>query len=274
MKEERVTTTAALPIVDGATRLYGIIGDPIQQVKSPEVFTARFRAAGLNALLVPLHVRPETFDEVLRGLKALANLDGIIATVPYKSRVVPFADRLLPTGERVGAINALRREADGSWSGDMFDGKGCIAAMRATGIDPRGLNVMLVGAGGAGSAVADAVAEAGARSLTIFDRDEKKGREVTARVARAHAACATTFGAPATDGRQILINATPIGMAPGDGSPVPGLRLTRELFVVDVIVKDATPLISAAREAGCRTMTGRAMIEGQVEEMSRFFGVR
>jgi shikimate dehydrogenase len=271
--KELVMTTMALPIVDGATRLYGIIGDPIQQVKSPEVFTARFRAAGVNALLVPMHVKPETFDDVMRGLRSLANLDGIIATVPYKSRVLPFADQLLPTGKRVGAINAMRREPDGRWCGEMFDGKGCVAGMRATGIDPRGLNIMLVGAGGAGSAIADAVAEAGAKSLRIFDLDEGKARQVVARVAEAHAACATAFGAPATDGRQVLINATPIGMAPGDGLPVPDLRLTKDLFVVDVIVKDATPLVSAAREAGCRTMSGRSMIEGQASEMARFFGL-
>ncbi len=268
-----MTTTQALPIVDGATRLYGIIGDPIQQVKSPEVFTARFRAAGVNALLVPMHVKPETFDDVVRGLKSLANLDGLIATVPYKSRVLPFADRLFPTGERVGAINALRREADGRWAGEMFDGKGCVAGMRATGVDPRGRDVMLVGAGGAGSAIADAVAEAGAKSLSIFDADEGKARQVVARVARAHGACATSFGAPTTEGKQVLINATPIGMAPGDGLPVPDLRLTRDLFVVDVIVKDATPLVAASRAAGCRTMTGRSMIEGQAAEMARFFGL-
>ena len=82
-------------LVDGATRLYGIVGDPIAQVKSPEVFTARFRAAGLNAVLVPMEVKPERFDEALVGLKALANLHGIIATLPYKARVLKHVDRVL-----------------------------------------------------------------------------------------------------------------------------------------------------------------------------------
>ena len=76
--------TKALPIVDGATRLYGIIGDPIAQVKSPEILTARVRAARHNALLLPMHVKPELLDKTVRGLKALANLDGIVITVPYK----------------------------------------------------------------------------------------------------------------------------------------------------------------------------------------------
>lgn len=267
-------TSAALPIVDGSTRLYGIIGDPIQQAKSPEVFTTRFRAAGVNAILVPLHLKPETFDDAMHGLKAVANLDGIVATVPYKSRVMPFADRLLPTGERVGAINALRREPDGRWSGDMFDGKGCVAGMRASGTDPAGMEVMLLGAGGAGSAIADAIAEAGAKSITIFDQDEDKARQLAARVAGVHSTCQARFGVPTTNGQQVLINATPIGMAPGDGLPMGRLRLDQDLFVVDIIaMPEMTPLLSAARAAGCRTMGGRSMIEGQAAEIARFFGV-
>ena len=125
-----------------------------------------------------MHVKPEAFDETVRGLKALANLDGIVITVPYKPRIVPFVDRLMPTGERVGAINAMRREPDGTWVGDMFDGKGMLRGLREQGADPKGLRVMLLGAGGAGSAIADAVADAGAASLTIFDVDKAKAGEL------------------------------------------------------------------------------------------------
>ena len=81
---------AELPIVDGATRLYGIIGDPIVQVGSPRLYTERLRAAGRNAILVPLHVLPDRFEETIRGLKALANLDGLVITVPYKARILTF----------------------------------------------------------------------------------------------------------------------------------------------------------------------------------------
>jgi shikimate dehydrogenase len=267
-------TSAAPSIVDGSTRLYGIVGDPIQQVKSPEVFTARFRAAGVNAILVPLHLKPETFDDAIRGLKAVANLDGIVATIPYKSRILPFVERLLPTGERVGAINAMRRDPDGRWSGDMFDGKGCVAGLRAAGINPRGLDVMLLGAGGAGSAIADAIAEAGTKSITIFDQDEGKARQLAARVTTAHPGTLARFGAPTTNGQRVLINATPVGMAPGDSLPAADLRLRSELFVVDIIALPAvTPLLSAARAAGCRTMGGASMIEGQAGEIARFFGL-
>ncbi|HWM42694.1 MAG TPA: NAD(P)-binding domain-containing protein [Burkholderiales bacterium] len=261
-------------LVDGATRLYGIVGDPIAQVKSPEVFTARFRAAGLNAVLVPMEVKPERFDEALVGLKALANLHGIIATLPYKARVLRHVDRVLPTGKRVGAINAMRREPDGSWVGDMFDGKGLVAGMRASGVEPRGKHVMLLGAGGAGSAIADALGEAGAQSIRVFDREPAKARQLVERIRQAHPANECRVGDPSLEGCDVLINATPVGMSPGDGLPAAFDALPARLFVVDIVPRsEETRLLASARAAGCRTMAGRAMVAGQVDEMLRFFGV-
>ena len=160
-----------MPIVDGATRLYGIIGHPIDQVKSPELITPKFRAAGRNALMLPMHVIPERFDETVRGLKALANLDGIVITVPYKVRIVAHVDRLLSTAERIGAINAMRREPDGTWVGDMFDGRGFVRGLSGLGHTVAGRRALLLGAGGAGSAIAFALVEAGAASVTLFDID-------------------------------------------------------------------------------------------------------
>lgn len=267
-------TKAPLPIVTGATRLYGIIGDPIEQVKSPEVLTARFRDAGVNALLVPMQVKAETFDETIRGLKALANLHGLIATIPYKVRAAAAVDKLWPTGKRVGAINAMRREPDGRWAGDMFDGKGCVTGMRSNGIDPKGLRVMLLGAGGAGSAIADALAEAGVRSITLFDQDRPKASQLADRLMRAHPETECRAGEPTVDGQDVLINATPIGMSPKDGVPAHFPRLDPKLFVVDIVVKaDETPLLACARAAGCRTMAGRTMVTSQADLIMRFFGV-
>src|SRR5215203_3036836 len=106
------------PIVNGRTRLYGTIGDPIEHVASPTFTTEAFRAAGINALVVPIHATASKFEMVMRGLRAIGNLDGLIITLPHKVRTLAFVDHLLDTGRRVGAINALRREADGTWTGD------------------------------------------------------------------------------------------------------------------------------------------------------------
>lgn len=263
-----------LPLVDGTTRLYGIIGDPITQVRSPEAMTARFRAARRNAILVPLHVPPDVFEAAVRGIKALANLDGLVVTVPYKARILPHVDRVLPTGARVGAINAMRREADGTWTGDMFDGRGLVRGLREQGHATQGRRVMLIGAGGAGSAAACALAEAGVAAITLFDIDEGKAQSLAARVGKAYPTCAVRVSRPTLDGHDMLVNASPIGMAPEDGLPAELGPLDPRLLVVDAIIKpEVTPLLRYARNCGCPTMGGRYMLEGQVEEVMRFFGV-
>src|SRR3954447_20554374 len=95
--------------VRGATRLFGIVGHPIKQVRSPEMFTAAFRARGLDAILIPLHVAPDAFNTCLAGLMRLANLDGLIFTIPFKARALELAGTLGAQAEIVGAINALAR---------------------------------------------------------------------------------------------------------------------------------------------------------------------
>ncbi len=144
--------------INAATRLFGIVGDPIGQVRSPQVMNPIFAAAGRNAVLVPLHVPQDRFEATMRGLMGLGNLDGLVITVPYKARVLALADRVLPTGLQVGAANALRREPDGSWTADMFDGRGLIRGLADEGVDVKGMRAMVLGAGGAGSAVVVALA--------------------------------------------------------------------------------------------------------------------
>ncbi|WP_315833693.1 hypothetical protein [Bradyrhizobium prioriisuperbiae] len=259
--------------IDGETRLLAIIGDPIGQVKSPRTLNPRFAAAGMDTVLLPVHVKPELFDITVQGLMAVGNLDGIIVTVPYKARILPLIDEVLPMAAQVGAANALRRQADGRWCGDMFDGRGLVRGLRNAKINPAVRRVMLIGAGGAGSAVAVALADAGVSVLTIFDVDSNKADALARRVAVAFPACSVRTGPVDIPGHDTLINATPIGMAPGDGPPAPLDGLTSEVLVIDVIIKpDTTPFLDAARATGCRTFNGRLMLDGQAEELAAFFG--
>lgn len=261
-------------LADGATRIYGIIGDPIAQVKSPTVFNERFRALGKNAAMIPLHTKPESFDACLRGLKALANLDGILVTLPFKSRALHHVDTVFPAARRIGAINALRREPDGKWSGDMFDGKGFLGGLRASGLDPKGLAVMLIGAGGAGSAIADALADAGASAITIFDSNENRSAALARQVLKSHPACRAAAGHPTIVDMDVLINATPVGMVPGDGLPAELGPLRETLFVADIVPRpEITPLLAFAKKSGCRIMGGQAMVAGQADEILGFFRV-
>jgi shikimate dehydrogenase len=140
--------------IDGATRLFVIIGDPIVQAKSPSVYSQLFADRGIPAVMLPLHVHPQGMDQLGPLLESIQNLDGILVTAPYKSSLLALCGSLGPAAQCVGAVNALRRKPGGGWHGDLFDGAGFVAGARQRGIELRGRRVLQFGAGGAGSAIA------------------------------------------------------------------------------------------------------------------------
>lgn len=270
-------TTPIVPTVrtiNGQTRLLAIVGDPIAQVRSPEVFNPRLAAAGHDVVLVPLHVPAAEFEAIMPAVMRVPNLAGLIITTPFKERAAALVSRLGAIGSQVGAINAMRPEQDGSWTGDMFDGAGLIAALRGLGQLPAGRKVTLLGAGGAGSAIAMALAEAGAAAIRIFDQIEDRARQLARRVAEHYPNCAAVAGLPTLDDRDLLVNATPVGMAPEFAlAPFVG-DLHPGLTVIDIVpTPEQTKLLEAAKSAGCPTTNGQAMIAGQADAVMRFLGL-
>lgn len=153
----------------GATRIYPIIGDPIAQVKSPVSMTTGFRARGHDALVVPIHVTPADADRMVETLALARNIDGIIATVPHKFLVYRHCRTATARSNVLEAANLIRRNADGSWHGDMVDGLSFVRAARLKGGDFSGRRALLVGAGGAGSALGLEMLNAGVASLAVHD---------------------------------------------------------------------------------------------------------
>src|SRR5215212_3756854 len=178
--------------IGGATRLIGIVGDPIAQVKSPHSWNPRLAAAGRDAVLIPLHILAADFDETIEAVMRVANLDGLVFTMPFKERIIPYLASISLRATQVGAVNAARRSEVGQWVGDMFDGVGLVGAVRSLGIEPKGLRAGLLGAGGAGSAIAFALADSGVTSLAIFDDNPRRGEQLVGRVADASKNCAVT----------------------------------------------------------------------------------
>jgi shikimate dehydrogenase len=261
--------------ITGATRLYIIIGDPIAQVRSPETITPRLAAAGLNAVLLPVHVPAASFDAIVPALLRLGNLDGVLVTVPFKARMLPFASRLGPTAQCIGALNALRREADGSWTGDMFDGTGFVNGAARKGQRVRGRRVALFGAGGAGSAIACALAQAGVAAIDIVDSDREKAAALTARL-QPHFPDTRIAAAPAAPREaDMIVNATPVGMRPEDGMPAAIGTLPADTLVGDVVITPSpTPLIRHAAACGCAWVDGKDMHAGQIDAIISFFAPR
>jgi shikimate dehydrogenase len=258
--------------IKGTTLLYGLVGYPLAAAKSPQLFNPVFMDQEADAVCVPLEVKADDLPSFVTGARALNNLAGLLVTMPHKQSMLTIVDELHPTARQVGAINVIRCEKDGRWIGAVFDGLGCVLGMQWEGHDPAKKSVLLVGAGGAGRAIAFAIASAGARSLTISDANEHRAKDLAKSVA-AETGCTTRSGPPDPRGYDIVINATPLGMSAQDPMPVDAGRLEPGTLVVDIINSlHSTPLCEAARERGCLTQNGGPMHRGQALLALRFLG--
>jgi len=248
------------------------VGDPLTTAKSPELLNRLFIEQRTDAVCIPFQVEADDLSAFVTGARAMRNLSAVLVTMPHKQRMMAFVDELHPTARQVGALSVIRCHDDGRWVGAIFDGVGCVLGMQWEGNHPANKSVLLIGAGGAGRAIAFAVGSVGARSLAIFDVDERRAEDLAKAVA-AETRCNTHVGAPDPQGYEIVINATPLGMKPDDPMPVDPNRLEAGSIVVDIINSpDPTALCRAARARGCRTQSGRPMHEGQAVYALRFLG--
>lgn len=245
--------------LSGATRLHYIVGDPIAQVKSPAGVSQAFADHGRDAVCVPAHVSPAHLADWVRGASLAQNVDGIIVTVPHKFACTDLCATTSDRAAFLHTVNTMRRNADGTWHGDMFDGLGCVTALQDRGCQPAGQKALLVGAGGAGSAIAHALVMAGVSELAIHDPDDARRGSLVERLAGL-AKCPVTHGSADPSGFDLVLNATPVGMKDGDPYPLDVTKLQPHMFCGCVITAPAvTPFIAAAREKGCGTMTGADM---------------
>ena len=265
-----------LPLpIRGDTQLFVIIGDPIAQVGSPAIFNTIFRQAGAAAVLVPYHVGAEDLEDALRGFRGARNLGGIIVTVPHKIAVLPLIDDVGDSARRIGAVNAIRREPDGALIGDNFDGQGCVAGLYNKGHQVAGRRVLLIGAGGAGRAVANALADAGAGAITLYDLDPERAAALAQSICENRPSVEVRVGSPDPSGYDVVVNCSPLGMKPEDPYPVDPARLSPQTLVVDAVLKPRiSPLLKAAGARGCMVQPGYRMLEGQAHAIAEFFGIK
>ena len=257
-------------LLNGATRLIGILGDPIAQVKSPITVTQIMQDKGLNVVCVPLHVSVGRFDQCVRGIGAVQNLDGLIATVPHKFSMRRLCISVTERAAFLGVANVARRDPDGSWHGDMVDGLGFVAAVRAAGCEPQGKRALMAGAGGAGTAIAYALLDAGVTEIAIHDMDVARRDALIAQLASRFAG-RVRVGSSDPQGFDMIVNATPMGMRPDDPLPFDVSRFAPSMFVGDVITVPEVPaMLAAARAVGCLTQTGSAMSLQVCERMVAF----
>ncbi len=271
MTTPTITTPTSLP-VSGTTRLYAVIGDPVAQVQAPALLNPLFARLAIDAVLVPVHARPADFATVLRGLAATGNLDGVLVTIPHKVAACTLATEHSPAARISGSANVLRRLPGGGWLADNFDGAGFVRGLTAAGHPVRGTRVALMGAGGAGSAIAVALLDAGCGLLSLYDPDRAKCADLLARLDEHWPGRAVAGPEPALRDADLAVNATPLGLRPGDPLPFPPDALPAGCVVADIIMKPPrTRLLDAAGALGLPTHPGIHMLAHQLDLYRSFF---
>jgi shikimate dehydrogenase len=245
--------------VGGATRVAGIIGDPVNHSRSPAIHNAGYEAAGLDWVFVAFPVPAGGAAAALAGMRAL-DLAGLSVTMPHKTDAALACDELSATATKLGAVNSVRTTEHGL-VGDSTDGEGLVRSLRDEGIDPVGTHVVVLGAGGAARAIVHGLGLHGAE-VTVAAR----------RIAAADDAAALAPGGRAVDLAQVasvltdadvVINATPLGMQ-GEEPPFdPDLLVGRRLVLDTVYHPLETPLLAAARARSVPVASGLGMLVHQ-----------
>lgn len=258
--------------ITGETRFYVVVGDPIRQVRSTELYNKLASDKQLDVVFIPLHFSGDDFDAAISGLRVFRNLGGIIPTIPHKTGFLKMVDKLSDRARMVGAVNSIRCGSDGVWWGDIFDGVGYVNGLLANNRSPTGKSVLVIGAGGAGSSMAFALAEVGVSRLQIYDIATTKAEEIVSGVVRNYPSVSATTGPPDPRGFDIVANATPVGMGEDDPYPLDPDLLEPDQLVTEMIMKpNVTRLLKAASAKGCATQVGYEALKGQAKANMEFF---
>lgn len=247
--------------------LTAAFGQPISENPTQVMIEAAYQHHNLDWRYLTIEVGPNDLEAAVRGAKVMG-FQGFNCTIPHKVNVIQYLDGLGESASLMGAVNCVVRK-DGKWIGENTDGKGFVSSLREL-TEPQGKKVVIFGAGGAARAISVEVALAGAHHITIVNRSDERGEELTALLQDKLPCYAdftswdSTFFIPSdTD---VVINATSIGLFPDiearlDFEPD---SLLSNMVVADVIPNPpATNLVRDAREKGCKVIDGLGMLVNQ-----------
>ena len=246
--------------------LVGAFGDPIDENPTGIMQEAGFAAKHLDFRYLSIKVKAGELATALQGLRAM-NFRGVNCTIPHKVEVLKYLDEIAPDAKLIGAVNTIVNE-NGKLIGHNTDGKGFLRSVQEdAGIDVRGKRIVFLGAGGAARAMSVELALAAVAHITIVNRDEQRGQDLThllihsANTKAEFVPWQGEYVIPADC--DILVNATPIGLYPDVGNlpAVNLLTLRPNLLVCDVIPNPPdTAFLQAARSTGARTLDGLGML--------------
>jgi len=250
------------------TKLFALIGDPVERSLSPEMHNAAFNALGLDCAYIALRVPSEMLADVVEGIRAI-RLAGFNVTHPHKVKIIDLLDKLDKSAEMVGAVNTVTNDG-GKLVGFNTDGDGAVRALESKVGKLSGKKILLLGAGGAARAIAFSLAQAGAK-LTIANRTAPKAKALVVAINKklgakaAHVVLKKNILVDEIKRSDILINATSTGMYPDvDRTLVTADMMHSGLIVNDIVYEPLqTKLLRDAKRAGAKMVNGLGMLVNQ-----------
>ncbi len=264
-------TSGVLPT--GSTTFYTMIGTPIIQVISPLLYNRYFAEHSIDAVMIAMDVPTDRVTAHFTHMRAISNFGGCIVTIPHKHAVVDCMDDISQRAKDLLSVNVVRVE-HGRLIGDMVDGLGFMVAVNMHGLSLRGKRAAIIGGGGAGAAIAQAIANSGAAEIAIEEiRTERHG--ILERVVKnTNPDMNISFELTSLEGFDVVVNATPVGMNDDPNVPFPTDTLCRPTLVADVVTNPkVTPWLAAGLKKGCEVQYGAEMAYGQFGLMGRHMGL-
>lgn len=260
-------------MITGKTAVIAHIGYPTASFKAPMIYNPWFEAKGIPAVVVPIGAEPPAFPDIFRALFRTTNVHGALITMPHKITTMGLVDELTTTAKIAGALNGVVKRPDGTLLGDMFDGDGFTRGVERKGKRIAGSRALVVGSGGVGCAIAASIAAAGAAAIGLFDASPAAAEALAGRLRAHYPALDVVCGSKDPTGYDLVVNATPLGMKPGDLLPIDPALLTGDMFVGEVVMKEEfTPLLLAAQKKGCVVQVGTDMLFEMIPAYLEFFG--
>jgi len=264
--------------ISGSTRIFPVIGWPVEQVKAPTLFNAYFKQHDIDARVIPLKIPPAAYIASVRMLMAMENVGGILVSIPHKPMSVAAVDQPTARAVLAGACNAIYKSQDGqTLIGDLIDGEGFVRAFdRTCGDTPfdwARARALVVGSGGVGCAVAAALAARGIRHVAIYDTRREQAEALRQRLQKMFSSTEVVIGTPFAEGYDLIVNSTPLGMSPDDPLPLDLNGIAPSCIVADCGMKiEMTRLLVEAQRHGCRIQKGREMMIEQAPLYLELFG--
>jgi len=261
-------------LINGHTEVIAHIGFPTHAFKAPMIYNPYFEQQGINALVVPMGCQAEDYPVFLRAIFKLSNIRGALITMPHKVSTLSLVDEVMPAAAIAGACNAVRLGPQGQLQGDMFDGEGFVRGVLRKGFKLQGVRVLVVGAGGVGSAIAASLAAAGVAAISLFDMNPAAAEALAGRLRAHYPALEVATGSKDPAGHDLVVNATPMGMNEGDPLPMDVSRIAPGTFVGEVVMRtEMTAFLNAARVRGCPVQVGSDMLFEQIPAYLEYFNL-